>query len=136
MSISAEYKASIPLRFCKIAWLVFVFGSLASYVLGDWLVYCMLAWFAFWEGYGILTPRPGDTYSEANWRFTADKPARLGLTLGMVGFFFMTLVRLAYEVVWPDGPWVDELKFSAALAFLVLAAGWLGLHFVKLGKLG
>ena len=135
--MSPEYKASISLRACKFAWLAFVFMALASYVVGDWLVYFALAWFAFWKGYGIITPRPGDTYGERNWAFTAEKPARLGLTLGLVVFFCLTLVRLAWEVVYPEGQAVaDALKFAGALGFIGAATTWLCIHFVRLGKLG
>ena len=134
--MSQEYKASIPMRVVKGAWLLFVFGSLASYVVGDWLVYAMLAWFAVWEGYGIVTPRPGDTYSERNWSFTANKPARLGLTLGLVAFFSMTLLRLAWEVVYGAGPVADAMKFAGAVGFIGAATTWLCIHFIRLGKYG
>ena len=136
MSISPEYKAAIPLKVTHIAWLLFVFGLPVSFVVGDWLVFALLGWFAFWEGYGILTPRPGDTYSERNWAFTANKPARLGLTLGLVGYMVMTLVRLAWEHVYGAGAVADGLKFASALGFLLPATGWLCWHFIKLGKDG
>ena len=135
--MTPEYKASIPMRACKGAWLAFVAMALASYVVGDWLVYFALAWFAFWETYGIITPRPGDTYSERNWAFTAEKPARLGLTLGLVIFFSMTLIRLAWEVVFPEAVEVAKwMKFGGALGFIGAATTWLCIHFVRLGKLG
>ena len=122
---------------CRIAWLVFVFGSLASFFVGDWLVAVSVAWFAAWETYGILTPRPGDTYSERNWAFTANKPARLGLTLGLVAFFSATLLRIAWQTVYPEAVEVaNALKFAGAVGFIGLATTWLCIHFVKLGKLG
>ena len=130
------YKASIPLRVCRLAWLLFVVGAVASYVVGDWLVLCMMGWFAFWETYGILTPRPLDTMSETWWDFTRGKPARFGLTLGMVVFFFFTLIRLAWEVVYGEGAVADALKFLGAAGLVTAATTWLTIHFIRFGRLG
>ena len=96
---------------------MFVLLAVASYVVGDWMVYVALGWFAVWEAYGIATPRSDDTYSEQNWKFTADKPARLGLTLGLVGYFSLTLLRLAFQVVYGDGDrvvWTGDIELDAA----------------------
>ena len=129
-------KEEIPLRVCKAAWLLFVLALPVSYFTGDWLVLALLAWFGFWEGYGILSGRTPATYSAANWRFTAEKPARLGLTLGLVGYMFLTLARLAWEHVYGADQVADALKFASALGFLIPALVWLNIHFVKLGKEG
>ena len=126
----------IPLKVCKTAWLLFVFALPVSYFTGDWLVLVLLAWFGFWEGYGIFSGRVPTTYSFQNWQFTAQKPARLGLTLGLVGYMFFTMVRLAWEHVYGPGDVADAIKFASALGFLVPALVWLNIHFILLGKEG
>ena len=124
------------MRVCKMAWMAFIGLALSSFVLGDWMALAALGWFALWETYGILTPRPGDTYSERNWAFTRDKPARLGLTLGLVAFYALTLVRLAWHQVYGEGAVYDALHFASALGFIAPATTWLCIHFIMLGKEG
>ena len=87
------------------------------------------------ELYGILTPRAGDTFSERVWNFLKGGPARLGLVAGLVGFFCLTLVRFAYQVVYGHDSIADALKFASGLAFILPATAWLCLHFYWKGDI-
>ena len=138
MSISPEYKASIPLRFCRLGWLAWVLSlPLVFLTDSDWPLYALLGFFVISEGYGILTPRPNDTLSEQVWSFVRGKPARMGLVYGMVAFLAISLVRMAWSLIYPDGQDVaDALKFTSAVGFVVPAAWWLGRHFRLLGEQG
>ena len=137
--MSGEYKASIPLRACRLGWLAWVLCLPLVFLTNhDWPLYVLLGFFAVWEAYGIVTPRPLDTLSEQVFGLLKGAPARRGLAYGLVGFLSLSLVRMAWTLVYgEDGEAVAKaLKFWSAVAFVVPATIWLGIHFRERGRLG
>lgn len=113
----------------RILWASWAFGlTIQAFARDVSLAISLACFFALLEGYAIARSSRGDTWSEANWTFYADKPARIPL---IVGFAFHTVA------VFTNIAWQSQLLADISLG--VLAAGilgWLIPHFISKGRLG
>lgn len=110
-------------------WGVWALGLFVQAYLQDiGLAIGLLVMFAVLEGYAVWNTRSGDTWSEQNWRFYADKWARIPLVSGFAVHTVATFANIYFKSATVAGAGVG------ALALGVL--GWLIPHLVGRGRWG
>ena len=109
-----------------VLWTIWVIGVVV-HGLTNWLplIVGLAIYFAILEGRGIANHKKGDTFSEYDWSFYKDKPARISLTVGFAIDVVLSIANIYYR---------SETLHEVALGFLTLGVLiWLIWHLVRKG---